>query len=269
MRECPECGQSVKLENMKRHFANVHPGKDASAAISDEEHREIRRAQRPGGRAFYSQRWFQIVLVILLISGIGYLGLPYILGAHLAAQDIVTYCGVEGSVEHYHPLLVIHDNGVQQPLPYQQGQGADIGAINQPGFTNAQYYCPGGEIHVLHTHDGSGIIHVELPFTPSAAPTLGQFFTIWGEPLTPAQVWTFSGHVTAQMYNSDTGQTTDYSANPTSIPLYVPAAGPQGGAYSIPPSLIFYQSASGTYPYGDGASGGTFSGEIIYLNVTA
>lgn len=38
----------------------------------------------------------------------------------------------------------------------------------------------------LHTHDTSGVVHIEsatdVPFT------LGQFFTEWGQPLTPTQV---------------------------------------------------------------------------------
>ena len=267
MRACPECGQRVKLENMKRHFLNVHPGRDPSAAISEEEHREIARANRPAGRAIYRQPWFKVAVAVVLIAAVGYVGLPYILGAHpAAASDIVTYCGVEGSVEHYHPLLVINVNGVQQPLPYDSSQSADIGYINRPGYTNSAYYCPGGEVHVLHTHDGSGIIHIELPFTPSSAPTLGQFFTIWGEPLSPAQVWTHPGHATAQMYDSDTHRTADFSSDPASIPLYVPAAGPEGSAYNIPPNLNFYQN--GVYLYGDGQSSGLFSGEIIWLNVT-
>jgi len=264
MRACPECGQSVKLENMKRHFANVHPGKDASAAISDQEHREIQRANRPSRPAFYTQKSFQVVLVVILIVAVGYVGLPYILGAHSGStSDIVSFCGSEGSVEHYHPLLLINDNGVQQHLPYDPTQSVDIGGLATPTYTNPQYYCPAGAIHILHTHDGSGIIHVESPFVPSSTPTLGQFFTIWGQTLTPAGVWNFAGHVTAQMYNSDTHTTTDYSGDPAAVPLYEPAAGPQGGAYSIPQNLIFNGA------YGDGQSGGMFSGEIVWLNVTA
>ena len=263
-RACPECGQSVKLENMRRHFSNVHPGKDATAAISEEEHRQLQRANRPTRPPLYAQKSFQVVLAVVVILAIGYVGLPYILGANSgSAGNLVTYCGVEGTIEHYHPLLVINDNGAPQHLPYDPSAAADVGAINQPGFTNPAYYCPGGQLHVLHTHDGSGIIHVELPFAPKSAPTLGQFFEIWGEPLGPATVWTFSGHVTAQVYDADTLQTTDYSTNPTSIPLYAPAAGANANPYPIPQNLIFGGQ------YGTGQSGGYFSGEVIWLNVTA
>ena len=265
MRTCPECGSSVKLENMKRHYANVHPGKDPSAAITQEEHREVLRQSRSRGPAIYSRRSFQVVVALILVVVLAFVGLPYVLRGLPSGSslDIVRYCGVEGSVEHYHPLLVINYNGVEQHLPYDQSQGVDIGGINQPGFTNPSYYCPSGEIHLLHTHDGSGIIHVELPQVVSPSPTLGQFFTIWGEPLTTGTVWTYTGRVTAVIYNSDMQKVTDYSSDPTSIPLYEPAGGPTANNYNIPQNYIFNGA------YGDGQSGGTFSGEIIWLNVTA
>lgn len=255
MRTCPVCGSSVKLENMKRHFTNVHPGQDASAAISVEEHREIRRANRTAGPAFYRQKSFQVVLAVVLIVAVGYFGLPYILGAHNGSNfDVVAYCGVEGSVEHYHPLLIINVGGLQKELP------ADIGL--SASETNPSYACGNGGAHALHTHDGSGIIHVELPRAVSSAPTLGQFFTIWGQPLSPSGVWTFSGTVTATMYDSDAHAATSYSSNPSSLPLYESPQGPTANPYPIPQDLIWNGA------YGDGQSGGAFTGEIIWLNVT-
>jgi hypothetical protein len=263
MRVCPECGSSVKLENMKRHYANVHPGKDPTAAISEEEHRKILRTTRVGGSSIVARRVALIAVVIVALGALGYFGLPYILGYHPGVNfDVVSYCGVEGSVEHYHPLLVINDNGVQENLSYAPGAGADIGGIDSPGFTNPAYYCPSGQLHVLHTHDGSGIIHVELPVILNPAPTLGDFFSIWGEPLSPSAVWRFTGQLTATMYNSDTHSYADYSSSPASIPLYEPAGGPTSNEYPIPLSLIFNSQ------YGDGQSGGAFSGEVIWLNVT-
>jgi hypothetical protein len=201
----------------------------------------------------------QAAILALVVAGA-------IIGYYLVTQpssaNVVTSCGVEGTVVHYHPLLVINTNGAQQHLPYDPGQPADIGYISQPGYTNSKYYCPAGQLHWLHTHDGSGIVHVELPQTVPTNPTLGDFFMIWGEPLSPSQAWTFSGQLHADVYNSDARSSTDYSSNPTSIPLYEPAAGPRGNAYPIPPSLIFNSL------YGSGASGGFFSGEIIWLNIT-
>ncbi len=255
MRECPECGSSVKLENMKRHFANVHPGKDPSAAISEEEHREIRRASRTGRSATQTRRTALIALVVIVVIGAGYFSLPYIEGVFAPGSfNIVTYCGSEGSVEHYHALLLIYVGGVQQVIP------ADVG-ISSP-VTNASYICASGG-HAIHTHDGSGILHLELPVVPPNTPVLGDFFEIWGEPVGPFNVAGHAGTVTATMYNTDTGHTTDYSSNPFSIPLYPSPQGPTANPYPIPQNLI-WNGANG-----NGESGGFFTGEIIWLNVTA
>lgn len=173
-----------------------------------------------------------------------------------------SYCGGLPEDVHYHVLLIIEVNGVQQPLPSYNGAGG-IGLINQAGYTNSQFYCvPQGE-HALHTHDGSGIIHVEMNDQFTVTPNLADFFAIWGEPLGPGQVWTFSGSVTATMWDMDSHAATSYSGDPGSIPLYRPPGGPTSNPYPIPPAWIFNGQ------YGNGASGGTFDGEMIWLNVTS
>jgi hypothetical protein len=62
--------------------------------------------------------------------------------------------------EHIHPILTININGQNVPIPTGIGLG------------------PTGDLPI-HTHDSSGIIHVEstkkLPFR------LKDFFTIWGQ----------------------------------------------------------------------------------------
>lgn len=213
------------------------------------------------------QRWGVVVAIIVIVAVVGG-GVGYLIykPPTPAVSPIITYCGGEGTVWHYHVLLVIDDNGAQQPLPYAQGVSADIGYLDQPGFTNSAYYCPNSGIHALHTHDGSGILHIEFPQSIAALdqiPNLGMFFQIWGEPLDAGHVWTFSGHVTATMHDMNTGQTTSYSTDPASIPFYYPPGGPTSNPYTIPQNLIFNGQ------YGNGASGGTFDGEIIWLNVTS
>lgn len=173
-----------------------------------------------------------------------------------------SYCGGLPEDVHYHVLLVIKVNGVQQPLPSYNGAGG-IGLINQAGYTNSQFYCvPQGE-HALHTHDGSGIIHIEMNDQFTVTPNLADLFAIWGEPLGPGQVWTFSGSVTATMWDMDSHAATSYSGDPGSIPLYRPPGGSTSNPYPIPQGWIFNGQ------YGNGASGGTFDGEIIWLNVTS
>lgn len=71
----------------------------------------------------------------------------------------------EGSALHLHQHLDIFVNGSSVGVP------ASIGVNGIEGF-----------ISPIHTHDGSGIIHIE---SPTVQPyTLGQFFDIWGVRLT-------------------------------------------------------------------------------------
>ncbi len=206
-----------------------------------------RASSRPSLSSFQSRRGL-VLTVLVAVALIGsLLAFFFIVNPMAPGGNIVTYCGGEGAAAHYHPLLVINFNGAQQSVPSEIG-----------------FNCPGGGLHALHTHDGSGIIHAELPPTIplNPPPTLGDFFAIWGQPLTTSHVWSFSGGVTATVHDMDNGQTTDYSSNPSSIPLRVPAGGPTWNGYPIPQGLIFNGQ------YGGGSSGGYFGGEIIWLNVS-
>lgn len=69
--------------------------------------------------------------------------------------------GAEGSALHIHQHMDLNINGTVVPIP------ASIG-INEAG----------GFISPIHTHDTSGIIHVESNVVRNF--TLGQFFDLWG-----------------------------------------------------------------------------------------
>jgi hypothetical protein len=90
--------------------------------------------------------------------GPGHTGLARRLAAlHLPAENDVAF--------HIHALLRVYVNGRAEPVP------ALIGIDPQAG-----------RLAPLHTHDASGIVHIE-----SARPypfTLGQFFAVWGVRLT-------------------------------------------------------------------------------------
>jgi hypothetical protein len=251
-------GHALKVVYLKRGYAHAEKAR-------------ARRASSNGGTKGGAENWSGRSRRRRLVTwGVG-LGLVAVVASVLVfatttpisgSNAIATYCGGEGQAQHYHVLLVINANGAQQHLPYDPSQPADIGYVNNPAYTNPNLYCSAGGIHALHTHDGSGIIHAELPSAITTVPTLGDFFTIWGQPLSSTQVWTFSGHVTAQVKDMNTGTTSDYSSNPAGIALYTPPGGPVSNPYPIPQNLIFYGA------YGSGESGGTFDGEIIWLNVT-
>jgi hypothetical protein len=78
----------------------------------------------------------------------------------------------EQLVRHQHAHLFILKDGVPQPV------AAYIGIPGAPYAAHCFYW--------LHTHDRSGIIHIEAP---SGRPfSLGQFFDVWGQPLTSRRV---------------------------------------------------------------------------------
>ena len=76
---------------------------------------------------------------------------------------------VEQLVFHNHAHLDIFINGQPSTIPSQ------IGIV------------PGKCIYWLHTHDDSGIIHIESPVTRNF--TLGQFFDIWNKKFSNTQIF--------------------------------------------------------------------------------
>lgn len=62
---------------------------------------------------------------------------------------------------HQHSLISIYKEGVRQGLPDNIGRG--------------------GCTYELHTHDGTGVVHIETSVPKKF--TLGQFFALWNQPL--------------------------------------------------------------------------------------
>jgi hypothetical protein len=91
---------------------------------------------------------------------------------------------------HVHAHLSLFVNGEQIAIPLAIG-------IQHPVFADAgKTFALGGTcLYWLHTHDQTGIIHIEAPAQGTF--TLGQFFDIWGEPLSTSNVAGFEGPVTA------------------------------------------------------------------------
>src|SRR5438552_608017 len=195
-----------------------------------------RNAPRNAARPFRIRKSPVAVVLVVVVIGVGayYASFP----REPSGDKVLTYCGAEGIVMHYHARLVIKYNGVQEHLPHDPpGESGYIGFL--PQDTSSAYQCPSGGFHALHTHDGSGIIHCELPWG-DVTPNLGEFFTIWGQPLSSGGAWIYSGSVSAKVVDMDAHTTTDYSSNPAIIPFDHPAGGPYSNPYSIPQNLIFY-----------------------------
>ena len=74
----------------------------------------------------------------------------------------------EGQRIHIHQHLVIFDHGKQVDIPPNVGQ---------PAARRCIYW--------LHTHTPDGIIHIEAP--KDRCFTLGDFFKVWGQPISKTQ----------------------------------------------------------------------------------
>ncbi len=101
--------------------------------------------------------------------------------------------GVEGSGHemldtHLHAHVSLFYHGEQLAIPYGIG-------IVKP-FTVVQGFVGAGRgYYWLHTHDATGIVHIESPHR--RAYTLGNFFDIWGKPLNEHNVAGLAGPVRA------------------------------------------------------------------------
>jgi hypothetical protein len=96
---------------------------------------------------------------------------------------------------HIHAMISIYRNGTRLALPKNIGRSA----------------CN----YDMHTHDGTGVIHVE-----TAAPkafTLGQFFSLWGQTLSPAEVAGLPNAPTFYVVQNE--QITKITENPDDITL--------------------------------------------------
>jgi len=125
-------------------------------------------------------------------------------GGHGQPVDGIPCATSEAVAVHVHSHLAILVNGATLQVPPY------IGIALQP--TSPTGSC----LYWIHTHDASGVIHVEAgdPSAPNGGPyTLGMFFDIWGQPLARTQIGPFRGNVIAFV----NGQ--PYNGNLAAIPL--------------------------------------------------
>jgi hypothetical protein len=148
------------------------------------------------------------------IGTIGPEGVPIPPGAALAGTqptgqpvDGISCQTREQTLFHIHAHLTIFVNGKPAQVP------AGIGIPGaQPTATAQGPFIGGGDcFYWLHTHAADGIIHIESPV--QRIYTLGQFFDLWGQPLSTTQVGPAAGHVTTYLNGSG------YDKDPRTIPL--------------------------------------------------
>lgn len=147
---------------------------------------------------------------------------------------------------HVHVLIGFYVNGKQVAMPdqvglYEPGQPVD-------GYTNTAK-C----FYYIHTHDASGVVHIE---SPSAAPRNTSLFQlqnvldVWGMSIGPNNVGPFAGTVRTFIGQAKYGTTEvypssykEYFGSPGAIALYSHMAiwfevGPP--YVDPPPEIVFY-----------------------------
>ncbi len=145
-------------------------------------------------------------------------------------------CGLHNIRYHIHFHVSLFVNGSRTALP-------DTIGIRNPGPEVNGFTTSGSCFYHLHTHDAAGLIHVEAPAVASY--TLGQFFDIWGQPLSQTNV---AGHTgTVQIYvagpssagSLSTGAFVPYTGDPRAIPAapHEEVVLEVGPTFVVPPGL--------------------------------
>jgi hypothetical protein len=115
-----------------------------------------------------------------------------------APVDGISCDAQEGQRIHIHQHIVIMDHGKQVEIPPNVGQPAGRRCI-----------------YWLHTHTPDGVIHIEAPKDRSF--TRGNFFKVWGQPITRTQVASAKGSKSAPIRVWVNGKR--YTGDPASIKL--------------------------------------------------
>lgn len=103
-------------------------------------------------------------------------------------------CGAtEQLATHVHTHLAVFADGAFRPIPAGVGM---VGQLQTQASPEGDFVAGSSDcLYWLHTHAQDGIIHVEAPAGRTFY--LGQFFAIWGQPLSQHQVGAATGPVTA------------------------------------------------------------------------
>lgn len=149
-------------------------------------------------------------------GSVGPEGVPIANGPQLAAPrapaggqavDGISCLAGEQLLFHIHAHLTLLVDGAPRQIP------AGIGIVSpQSNATPEGPFVAGGScFYWLHTHAADGIIHIESP--AKRIYTLGDFFDIWGQPLSRNQLGPLRGSTVA-FYNGRR-----FAGDPREIPL--------------------------------------------------
>jgi len=145
MHSCPRCGRKFQESKaLRKHLRDKHPG------------------------YFLARFWMPWVVLVVMVGLGAVAAFPYLSTPRedtVSGKDrlLETYLtGHEKLAMHTHQTLKIFVEGVEVKVP------ANIGIRD-------------GRMRVIHTHDETGVIHIESPVY--AEFTFGDFLKIWGKTL--------------------------------------------------------------------------------------
>jgi len=167
---CPICNVAVKPENLLRHVNDTHPRHPDTPALREKLKAEPKRLAPKRAAAPIRIRGWQVGLVILIIVGGagGYYLSQYVRPGVGQPFPCVTGPTQPPNGYHWHTQLQIYSGGAPYTIPANTG------------FST-------GCAEPLHTHDTSGLIHVESDALRLY--TIGDFFLVWGKPFdSPTQM---------------------------------------------------------------------------------
>jgi hypothetical protein len=162
--KCDICGKSFySKKQLEQHTKDTHSKVDK---------KPFRKSHKP------TNKFITLISVGVLVAIIAGVGIYYSMTPHTPLPAPAAGLPVDGigcnSMEqfamHIHAHLDIIINGVYFLVPSQIG-------------------IPSNCFYWLHTHDESGIIHIEAPMHREF--TLGQFFDIWGKKLNNDQIFNY------------------------------------------------------------------------------
>jgi hypothetical protein len=158
MPKCDQCGREFSTDaSLAQHVGDKHGGPEPKSSPEREQVRQPKVARKSVRRRNSRTRTYALLAVIVAVGvGVYFFVSPAVAGPPFA-------CITEGSYIHIHPYVQIVVNGANVTIPSQVG-------ITQAGT------C----LEPVHTHDSSGILHLELSQSDLGHNwTLGDFFTIW------------------------------------------------------------------------------------------
>jgi hypothetical protein len=155
--KCDLCGKSFNSrKDLEQHRQDIHNMVNKN---------NVKKSFRPSKNVSAA---IGAGLLVAIIAGIGVFSATAPRAPAALTIDGIQCSSFEQLVFHIHSHLDIFINGRPFTIP------AQIGII------------PGKCFYWLHTHDESGVIHIESPVNRNY--TVGQFFDIWNQKLNNTQV---------------------------------------------------------------------------------